>query len=548
MRLAEPAVPNGWQVQKNEDGATRVVLPDAGIGACVAVSVSCLIAVGLLQAACSQPGTWAPLVMLLAVVLPVVIASFCLLMRVTSGQTWILSHNRLDISGARLAEYPRTASYHDCTLEIARGESGVWELQLRGDLGLITLHRGHQIEELLALYAFLEQKLGWQETPTEAPPAYFRPVMDRAIRENNSDQLRVLLQDTRALPLLAQVWREARADTRPALLELLTAIEQECGRFSELIERDGCDGQLLAIEVLEALEERRALPALRRLMGEGSNQVRVRAVLALGRMRDAEAVSPLCESLVLHPELWPAAVSALGQIGDPRANPALAALLGLPEAEKVKGLRQEIVLALANLRDPSVIPVLAEALRDPSYRVRAQAAESLGKLGWREAVPALIGALHDSRWQVATKAAAALGSLGEPAGIEPLIRTLAHENPELRVGVVQALGELGGAAALSALCRRFGDPEPRVRREAALAVARLVTTSADVPIEARAALPMLRELWEGASEEGHEIRAACELAMRKIEAATASIKQLPLSVGIQPLEPESLPVPAGRSK
>lgn len=545
MRLADPAVPDGWQVQKTGDGATRVTVPESAAGYGIAIGACCMLATGLFPMAFALSGDLGPLAMIAGIV-TLGVGSLWLLKHTTGRQTWILRTNSLEISGASWDGNPQVASYRDSSLEIVPTESALWELQVHGSPGSITLHRSQHIQELLALYAFLEEKLVWQEASREGPPEYFRPVLDIAIRENNADQLGLLLQDMRALPLLAHTWQEAGTESRTALLQLLTTVERRWGRFSELIDLDSCDAQLLAIEVLEALDEQRALPAFRRLMGEASNPVRIRAALALGRLRDVEAVPALCESLRLEPELWHAAVFALGQIGDHRAIPVLAELLSAPQSEKVKSLRQEIVLALADFGDPLVVPVMADALHDPSFRVRALAAESLGKLGWREAVPALIQTLQDSRWQVALKAATALGTLGDPGGVEPLIRTLAHENPEFRVCAVKALGELGGATALAALCRSLGDPEPRVRREAALAVARLVITSNDIPVQARAALPMLQRLYESGTVEGSEDRAACGSAIRKIEAATASVKQLPLSVGAQPLEADALPLPANR--
>lgn len=548
MRLVDPAVPKGWQVEKTDAETTRVTVPQSGTGYGVVVGIGCAVATGLFPVASSHLRAWELLVMIPALALTVAVASLCLLMYVTNGQTWVLRSSRLEISRATWGDSRQTVSYRDCSLEIVLAESVNWELQLHGSHGSVTLHRSQEVRELLALYAFLEEELGWHEAPREKSPVYLRRVLELAVRENDPRQLWLILQDARALPWLAQLWREATAEARVPLLQLLTAVERSWGRFSELIELEGGDGQWMGIEVLEALEERRALPAFRRLVCEGVMPVRSRAALAIGRLRDAESVPALCESLKLQPELWPATVFALGQIGDPRAIPALGELLGAPETEKVKGLRQETVLALASFGDRAALPALEGALHDPGFRVRAQAAESLGKLGWREAVPALIEALQDSRWQVATKAATALGAIGDAGGVEPLIRALAHENPELRVCAVTALGELGGAAALAALCRSFGDREPRVRREAALAVARLVTLSADIPVDARAALPMLQQLRDEAPELESEIRAACELAIRNIEAATASVKQLPLSVGVQPLDPENLPLPAGRSR
>ncbi len=67
---------------------------------------------------------------------------------------------------------------------------------------------------------------------------------------------------------------------------------------------------------------------------------------------------------------------------------------------------------------------LLEALEDESESVRAQAAETLGKIGDRQATPALIARLKDKNAEVERNAIRALGELGDPRSIDTLIQKI----------------------------------------------------------------------------------------------------------------------------
>lgn len=89
------------------------------------------------------------------------------------------------------------------------------------------------------------------------------------------------------------------------------------------------------------------------------------------------------------------------------------------------------------------IDMLAESLaKDPSDRVRVQAAVVLGKLGDTRAVPPLSRALGDHEETVRAAAATALGKLGDPAARAPLERLLSDRSRLVRNAVKLALAQL----------------------------------------------------------------------------------------------------------
>lgn len=125
---------------------------------------------------------------------------------------------------------------------------------------------------------------------------------------------------------------------------------------------------------------------------------------------------------------------ALGMAGDPRAEPALLALLrnGQPE-ERISAAR-----ALGGTGGRQSRRELERALQDPSWPLRAQAAKALGKIGVKRSVPALEAVLGDPAWWVRANAAHALRGLGAP-GRAALERALAHDDPYARDRAREAL-------------------------------------------------------------------------------------------------------------
>lgn len=115
-----------------------------------------------------------------------------------------------------------------------------------------------------------------------------------------------------------------------------------------------------------------------------SSNVIIVVVRVLGMLKAKEAVQPLVK-LLKHPmdAVRLCAARSLGEIGDPSAT-----------------------LAVAALAD------------DPAWRVRKKAVKAIGKLQGGDQIPRLNQALSDSSWWVRFVAAQALHSLGQPGIVE----------------------------------------------------------------------------------------------------------------------------------
>jgi HEAT repeat protein len=114
---------------------------------------------------------------------------------------------------------------------------------------------------------------------------------------------------------------------------------------------------------------------------------------------------------------------ALGLAGDPRAGAALAGILQIgDEEERVRCCR-----ALGRTADPATAPLLALALGDEAWPVRAQAARALGRVGGidRAMVARLAEGLGDDAWWVRANCAEALLTSGADgrAALEAALRS-----------------------------------------------------------------------------------------------------------------------------
>jgi hypothetical protein len=186
---------------------------------------------------------------------------------------------------------------------------------------------------------------------------------------------------------------------------------------------------------------------------------------------------------------WRAA-EALGRIG----APAVAMLHARVRSGAVH-TRLGIVEALAEIRDPSSLPVLLELLsEEPSNEVRWAAAVAVGDFGDPAAVPHLVAALKDTDKYVRYGAAGALALLDwEPGTAEDrarmhlalqdweelarmreipvpaLVPFVNDKDAAIRAKVVEIIGMAGDPAARSICDTVLKDPDPRVRWTATLA-------------------------------------------------------------------------------
>ena len=181
-------------------------------------------------------------------------------------------------------------------------------------------------------------------------------------------------------------------------------------------------------------------------------------------------------------------------------DPDLAAVISEPQRffdhsdAKVRRLAISTVAAATGDVD-----ALAHLLgTDPDPRVRAEAAEALGRRG-DAAVPALMAALSDGDAVVIEAVATALGETGSEQAVPWLIEAAeGHGDRLVREAAVAALGAIGDGRAVATLLSLVASAPPQVRRRSVVALT--VFDGPEVEAAIRAARddrnPMVREAAE----------------------------------------------------
>ena len=228
----------------------------------------------------------------------------------------------------------------------------------------------------------------------------------------------------------------------------------------ELHEQQNKRLRLRAVRALGEIKNAAAIKPLRKLMQERDREVigatqealskiglaawgRYGAVIVLGATGSRRAVPALIEALGDHSEyVRTEAARALGKLGDAGAVDGLLRAL---ESDEDARVRHEAAVALRApwARGPRATAAFQQALSDASWEVRAEAARALGRIDDESSVEPLLGALEDASYTVMTSAENALANLGRLA-LPRLVETAAEEETLRLLPALRALAELFG--------------------------------------------------------------------------------------------------------
>lgn len=124
--------------------------------------------------------------------------------------------------------------------------------------------------------------------------------------------------------------------------------------------------------------------------------------------------------------------------------------------------------------DAELLPLLAQAARDPQVSVRRLAVVYLGDLRIPEALPPLLAALKDTSAAVRRTAGDTLSDIGDPAAGPAMAEALGDVNKLVRWRAARFLYEAGDEGALEALERTAAsESEFEVKLQAEMAIARI---------------------------------------------------------------------------
>jgi HEAT repeat protein len=192
-------------------------------------------------------------------------------------------------------------------------------------------------------------------------------------------------------------------------------------------------------------------------------EARMSAATALGKIHDPAVCEPLLSELdkVLeaNPTLASYIVKALGEIGNPKAIPALARLVEHRDPE----IQRDASCALAQL-GPDAIQILNDILKDRSRQGRRYAVRGLCRKAIPSSIPFLLEILAnpDDDKYVRGEAARGLGRNYKSSDIYPaLVKILQNERDEIRSSALIALAYLRNSAAFDLIVEQLRDSELR---------------------------------------------------------------------------------------
>jgi len=166
----------------------------------------------------------------------------------------------------------------------------------------------------------------------------------------------------------------------------------------------------------------------------------------------------------------------LGHLADPSVTPVLVEALDDADATT----RLYSVWALGNIGDVRAVTPMLPLVRDADPGVRKMSVYSLGALGDPRAIPTLLSALEDPQADVGMNAAVSLAQLGDHTGGPRLVlmldrdymNSLGEMNEEQRVqaieSAIKAATMVGGAEILLALRELADEDSSLYLRQAAL--------------------------------------------------------------------------------
>ena len=253
------------------------------------------------------------------------------------------------------------------------------------------------------------------------------------------DQLRSRLGDSDSAVKLAAI--STVAETRDAkALEVL--------RSSLKIEKS-LAMRLKVMEALAALKDTASVPAIATLVAD--SQAGPAALAALGRIGDQSAIDAIVKALNSKtlgesPKTIVAGLSALSTVDSKAAlEPSIAEIAGLINSGN-SGVRSAVVGLLANYpKDKLAVATLRKSLGDKSMDVVKASIAALGKAGDRESVPALMKMTGENATRF--EAMTALAEMPDARATRFYLSGLTEKSPPLRRASSAALAKISQEAA-----------------------------------------------------------------------------------------------------
>jgi HEAT repeat protein len=246
-----------------------------------------------------------------------------------------------------------------------------------------------------------------------------------------------------------------------------------------------------AAQALGNLKQQAAIPVLQPMLQDPDAAVRLAAASTLGKLGNRSGTSTLL-ALLDNPEKtrhWKSsdirrwAVRSLGLVGDRSSLPILNTIATQDQDPLI---RETAIVAMARLGDPTAQKQLSNFVRLADQSNDAtDPILAIAELKDKSAIPVLQDAFKTKPTFVQSTAGYALGQLKDVSAIPMLKEAFSSPDPYVRDAVIAALGEMPVPETRPLLHQALNDADISVRESAALALGRL---------EDPAAIPVLRHM------------------------------------------------------
>ena len=220
--------------------------------------------------------------------------------------------------------------------------------------------------------------------------------------------------------------------------------QKTIGALNQLIEEKQLP-EWLKVELWGQTRAEAVMPGLLRAIEDDDDEIRERAVNALGNIGCETAVPALLQAI--EDDNWGICTNAVKAIGKISSESVLLDLI--EHSNSV--VRKTAIDMLGLVGSDIAIPALLKAIEDLDWCVRRSAVEALGQIGSDIAIPALLKAIEDSHFLIQWSAASALGQIGSDIAIPGLLIALKHLDSGVSSSAANALQKIGSDASITAL-------------------------------------------------------------------------------------------------
>jgi HEAT repeat protein len=241
--------------------------------------------------------------------------------------------------------------------------------------------------------------------------------------------------------------------------------KEKLDRYGDTLLENGWD-IILLVRMLDDMEPR---------------YVREEAAELLGRLANDSIGDSLLKAAKNPDTVYYAAIALQGLVVKDAYQPLLKNLTNAQEP----AVKQQILIALGNLKIPESVDIIIDYLADDDEIVGHFAALALGEIGGQESVDKLLGIMAGLRPGRREHAITALELIGDCNAVPALIEALFSREDEIREAAARALQYIPDDRAFKPLAYCLKDRNSRIRVFAAYALANIGNSEA---------LPHIKEL------------------------------------------------------